>query len=197
MNAALSMRERRAIAVGGAALCLVLLTTVGAPRALRWRDSTRGTAGSVISELSREQASIRQAKAMRDSLVQRQVQLMALDSALLEGDSPALAGAALAELLSDASETYKVQLGAIQIREDTTQRKVFALIQAQTSATGTLTAVASFLAHIESGAKLLLLRDATFTSQLTPDKASASGDVLKVDVVIEGLSRPHKTMASR
>ena len=197
MNAALSMRDRRAIAVGGAALCLILLTTVGAPRALRWRDSARGTAGSVISELSREQTSIRQAKAMRDSLVQRQVQLMALDSALLESDSPALAGAALAELLSDASETYKVQLGAIQIREDTTQRKVFALIQAQTSATGTLTAVVAFLAHLERGAKLLLLRDVTFTSQLAPDKASAEGEVLKVDVVIEGLSRPHKTTVSR
>jgi hypothetical protein len=163
---------------------------------LAWSDGARTTAASVVAELANEEASIRARSLTQDSLIARRVRLAALDSAILDGESPPLAGASLAELLSDAAEDTEVQIGSLQVRTDSAARGTFAPVQVQASVTGDLDGVVSFLSRIEDGPELLVLRELNLSASADQTSSPAKREVIRADLLVEGLARNPRPHAS-
>jgi hypothetical protein len=191
MTIAISAHDKRVLIVGSAALVFMIGGTRFASRAVEWSARSRASAASLVAAVATQEASIRALPRTRDSLVGRRVRLAELDSTILGGDTPALAGAALAELVSDVAEATKAQAGNVQVRTDSSARGTFVAVQVQASITGDLFAVTRFLAMLESGPKLVALREVGITAQADPSGAQgpARRETIRADVVVEGLAR--------
>jgi hypothetical protein len=110
-----------------------------------------------------------------------------MDSTILSGDTPVLAGASLAELMSDLADATKAQVGNVQVRTDSSTRGIFVPVQVQASVTGDLSAVMRFLSKLEAGPKLLAVRELRISVQGDPSAAQGGRELLRADVVVEGL----------
>jgi hypothetical protein len=166
-----------------------------AARTLEWSGNARTSAASLVTDVTRQEASIRALSQTRDSLVARRVRLADLDSAILSGDTPVLAGASLAELMSDVADATKTQISNVDVRTDSTARGAFVVVQVQASLTGDLLAVMRFFSHLESGPKLLALREVGISVQGDQSALQGKPEALRADIVVEGLARnpsPHQ-----
>jgi len=192
MTPTISPHDRRVLLGGLTAVGLLLGGSRLGARALAWSVGTRTAAASLVAELAREEESIRARSLTQDSLVARRVRLATMDSAVLDGESPPLAAASLAELMSDAAEDSRLQIGSLQVHADSTARETFARVQVQASVTGDLAQVVGFLSRIESGPELLAIRELTLSA--SPDQSSsiAKREVIRADLLVEGLARNPK-----
>src|SRR5438477_7403817 len=98
MTIAISPHDKRVLIIGSAALVTILGGSRLASRAVEWSARSRASAALLVAAVATQEASIRALSLTRDSLVARRVRLANMDSTILGGDTPALAGAALAEL---------------------------------------------------------------------------------------------------
>jgi len=185
----LSQHHRRILMAGSSAMVLLGASRFG-PSTIDWYLSTRTSADSLIAAVAREEASIRALPMTRDSLVARKVRLASLDSAILEGKTPALAGATLSEVISDYAEESKAQVGNVQLRIDSAAATAaFVKVGAHASVKGDLAAIVRFLARVESGPTLLAVRELEMISEGDPSASHNSTESLRADVMIEGLAR--------
>ena len=189
MNLSLSQRDRRAVIGGMLTIVAVLGGGRVVPRVNQWSESVRKSARALDDQLSDEAASIRDLRRARDSLIARQVRLLALDSLILEGETPPLAAASLAELVSDVAEDADVQISAVQLRCDTSAKRSFVLVEVEVSATGDLASVAAFLSQLESGTKLLRLKSLALVAQQASGQVSDKAQSVRADVTVVGLGK--------
>lgn len=186
----MSQHDRRILMVGLSAIAVLLAASRLGPSAIDWYLVTLASADSLISVVAREEASIRALPITRDSLVARTVRLASLDSAILEGKTPALAGATLSEVISDYAEESKAQVGNVQLRIDSAAATAaFVKVGAHASVKGDLAAITRFLARVESGPTLLAVRGLEMISEGDPSASQNSTESLRADVMIEGLAR--------
>lgn len=182
----ISAHDRRALIAAAATVTAIASASRLVPRAITWNVSSRRSAAALVARAASEEASVQALSRTRDSLVARDVRMMGMDSLILQGDTPPLAGATLAELVSDVAERSKALLGNVEIRMDSSSRAVFLKVSAQTTVTGDLSAITRFIAGLESAPTLLIVRDLGIHGQLSqnPDNREA----LRADVLIEGLT---------
>lgn len=189
----ISAHDKRVLAAGAAILAAILGGSKVAAQMMEWSRTVRTSAASLVIELARQDVSIRTLARTRDSLVARRVRLANADSSVLDGDTPVLAAASLVESVSDLADATTVQVGNVQLRTDSLARGAFVAVQIQASVTGDAPAVMRFLAKLESGPKLIALREVGINVQ-GDQSAQGKREVLRADVVIEGLARnpaPH------
>jgi hypothetical protein len=196
MTHALSAHDRRVLLAGATAVALIVGGSRLGARAVAWSTGARTAAASLVAELEKEKESIRARSPTQDSLVARRVRLAASDSAILDGESPPLAGASLAELLSDAAAATRVQIGSLQVRTDSTTRGTFMPVQVQASITGELAAVVRFLSRIESGPELLALRELDLSASVDETSSLAKREVIRAELLVEGLARNPRRRSS-
>ena len=189
MNSAISSHDKRVLTIGAAALLTIIGGSRIAGRAMEWSARTRASAASLVADVARQEASIRTLPRTRDSLIAQRVRLASMDSAILGGDTPALAGASLTELVSDVAEATKAQVGNVQVRTDSSAHGTFVAVQVQASVTGDLAGVGRFLTKLESGPKLVAVRELVITAQADQSTAQGRREVLRADFVIEGIGR--------
>ena len=185
---ALSARDRRALTLGGATLALLLALGRGLPVLLRWRADAAASAAELSAEAARAGRSVRALGAARDSLAARRLRLAALDSAFLEGATPAAAGAHLAELVAESAAAVDATLGVVQVRPDTAAPGPFTRIGVRAGVSGSLESIALFLATLEEGPALLAVRELSI-AQPEPGIAPARQETLRAEVLVEGLAR--------
>jgi hypothetical protein len=185
-------RDRRALLIGMATIAAILGASRGVPAVTRWRQDHLGSNAQVIREAENARALVQALPVLRDSLVARRVRLAALDSAVLDGDSPDDAGAYLAELVSDAAQDSESQLGSVQIeRADTmaAASKALARVRLRASVTGDLERIALFLSIIEEGPPLVAMRELSIV-QPEPTLPVTRLESLRAELVLEALARP-------
>jgi hypothetical protein len=185
---ALSHRDRRVLTGGCIVLALVIVLGRGLPALLRWRADLDASALELTGEQVRAERSIRSRPAMRDSLAVRRRQLALLDSAFLIGDTPASAGAMLAEVVAESAAATNATLGIVQLRGDTAVRGPYTPIAVRVGVSGTLESIALFLASLEEGPTLLAVRELTLT-QPEPGIAPTRIETMRAEVLVEGLAR--------
>jgi hypothetical protein len=186
---AISTRDRRTLALGAAAVALLLLLGRGVPAWRRWDAEVRASAAEMTGEAARAGTAVRTLPALRDSAAARRRRLAALDSALLEGESAASAGAALASLLSSAAEESGVQLGAVQVAPaDSAGRGVFARVRVRADATGDLPGLLLFLRALEGGRALVSVQEWAVTQPSAGGPAEFP-EALRLELAVEGLAR--------
>lgn len=187
MIRALSDRDRRTL-VGGIAIVLALvLFSRGLPAWRRWDANTRASAAEMAAEAAEAQSTVRRLPASLDSLQARRERYVALGRGILDGESPAAAGASLASLVSGAAARAGVQIGSVQVRPDSAGAGTFMRIAVQADGTGDLPAIVRMLGMLEGGRELLAIRQVSIT-QPTPGGPAEQAEALRLDLTVDGLA---------
>ena len=196
MTLAISTHDKRVLMIGAGALAIIVAGPRLCTRALAWNAEARGSAASLVAELQRERTSIRALPITRESLVVQRVTLMGLDSTILEGEASPLAGAALAEVVSDVAEATKTQLANLQVHTDSLTGTTFLPVQVQVSVTGDWESLVRFIAHLENGQPTVVLRALSVSASLDQNTGPGKPEVMRADLLIEALGRNQRPHAS-
>ena len=122
MKTLMSARDRRALTFGMGTIAILFAIGKGVPRAFSWERDARSDANHRQGELDRATAEIARADIVLDSAKARGARIIGLAPALIDGDSPATASAALAGIISGAAARSNVKIGALQLHADTASR---------------------------------------------------------------------------
>jgi hypothetical protein len=120
----------------------------------------------------------------------RGARFIALAPVVLDGSSVASGGATLASLVSGAAATANAKLGSVHVKVDTAARgarNTFAHISARADLTADVRGLSRFLLALERGPTRLAIRALSVT-QPEPGGASDRPEMLRVEVVVEGLA---------
>jgi hypothetical protein len=187
MTAAMSGRDRRVLVAGAAAIALILLVGRGIPAWRRWDERVRAGAERQAEAAARSEAAVQDLPAALDSLEARRTRFLALGGTVLEGGSPAAAGAALASLVSGAAARAGVQVGSVQVRPDTASAGTFLRVVVRADATGDLPSITRMLALLEGAPERLAIRELSIT-QPNPGGPAEQPEALRLEVAVEGMA---------
>jgi hypothetical protein len=192
----LSTQDRRMLAIGVVAMAVLVGGGRGVPVLLRWTRDRRASAASVVEATARAEASVRQSRETQALLGVARTRLAAYDSATLTGSSPATAGAALAEIVSDAASDAEITLGSVQLRGDSISRTALTRVAARASVSGDLNGIALFLETLEGVPELLAIRELSITQS---GQAGVPGqpETLRAELLVEGVWRNPERGARR
>jgi hypothetical protein len=187
MSLSLSSRDRRVLAFGAGAIALLLLWAKGLPAWRRWDADARASAAELVSQEAAARAQAADLGAVVDSAEARRGRLARLAPALLDGDTPASAGAALASILTGAAARYGVRLGSVQVTPDTASASTVTRVAVRADATGDLQGLTGMLAYLENAPELLAFRELTLTQ---PDAGGAPDrrESLQMQITVQGLA---------
>lgn len=182
----ISVRERRALALGGACIVTMFAAARGVPALLAWKRDLRSEAAEGRSSLANARAIIGAERGVRDSTVLEGQRVVALAPLLLSGDTPASASATLAGIISGAAAASNVQLGAMELRPDSSARLAFTRVVVKGSANGDVHGLARMLQQLEQGPALLSVEELSITQ---PELTAAPDhmEVLHMELVVAGL----------
>lgn len=183
----LSSGDRSALLRGAVMLLLVLLVGRGAPAYRRWRTDVRNQRDLAVARATYVSASVRDIQHSRARLADAARRLAAYDSAYVAGATATAAGAALAELISEAATDADVQLTSIQASADSLPSGPARRVHARASVSGDFPKLARFIESLEEGMPLVAVRtvDITQAGSPTPDRP----EQLRADLEIESVAR--------
>jgi len=183
----ISEREKRVLAGGALAVALLVGVGRGVPAWRAWRDAAVARAELAAGRAADAEAGTRGLRARIDTVEARQARLASLAPALLDGTTPAAAGASLSGLLSGAAARAGVRLNSVQVVPDSVRDdRTFLRVSLHADATGDVAGVARMLALIEGGPELLAVRELVITQ---PDPAvQGAPEQLHAELTVEGLA---------
>ena len=187
MRGRLAGRDRRTLLLGGAVIALVLLVFKGIPAWRRGDADAWASSAEMVAAAARAEADVRSLPALRDTVEAREQRLVALAPRVLDGSTPAAAGATLASLVSGAAARANVALGTVQVLPDTASAGTFVKVTVRGDATGDLPGIARMLALLEGGPELLAVREVSITQ---PDAGGPADRVesLRLEFTVQGLA---------
>jgi hypothetical protein len=183
----LPARDRRTLLLGGTVIALLLLLFKGLPAWRRWDAGARASGAELVAAAARAQADVRSLPALADSVAARHRRLVALAPLVLDGSTPAAAGASLASLVSGAAARANVALGTVQLQPDTATTGTFVRVTVRGDATGDLPGIARMLALLEGGPELLAVREVSIT-QPDPGGPADRVETLRLEFSVQGLA---------
>ena len=186
MNMRMSVRDRRALTIGAAAIVGLTVLGRGLPALLSWERREAAIAEKRGADLALARVQITRARMVQDSARAHGARIVALAPLLLGGDSPATASATLAGILSGAAARANVRVGALQLHADTATRGPFVRVGVRGEVTGDIAGVTAMLASLERGPTMLAIRELSIT-QPEPAVASDHMEALHVELMVEGL----------
>jgi hypothetical protein len=184
---AVSGRDRRALGIGLLAVGCIGGLGRGLPALQRWDEGARATAAESMRELRSLEVGAGLLAVMADSLAARRQRVDVLSSMVLDGSTPAEAGAVLADVVADAADEAGALVGAVHVRPDSSYRAGLARVAVRLSATSDVTGLAELLQDLEGGELLLAVRELTVTQ---PEPAAPNGtpEALRFELLVEGLA---------
>jgi hypothetical protein len=192
---AMRFRDPRARVAAGVCILAMLALTRAVPAWYRWTTELRSDARELAAEVARADHAITAASITLDSLAQRNARFLALAPALLDGDTPASAGAVLAGVVSGAAAIAGVRLASVRLRPDSATSGTFTRVAVQGEIVGDIDGVMTFLATLERGPLLLAVRELAVT-QTEPAAPPERAEVLRAQISVEGLALNRRTRVS-
>lgn len=173
---------------GAATVGLLLAATRGIPAWYHWQRDAWESARAALLEEHESRNVVSSADLFASALAVDDKKLLGLAPALLEGETPAAAGASLTSVVEDAASSNNVRIGALQVNADSSAVDGVAHVSVRGDATGDVAGIAQFLTSLESGAPLLAVRDLSLT-QSDPGAPGDRPEAVHVEFLIEGLAR--------
>ena len=170
--------------LGASILLAAWLVLRVAPWSVRRATVLHGRADLSALTLERAEAAIAAHPVVRDSLAARARRLVALAPRLLDGATPAEAGASLAALVTGAAATRQVRIVRQEVRPDSAA-SLFQRVVMRLEAEGDIAGIGGWLAELEEGTSLIRVRSLAVTA-LEPAAASSQTERLRADLVVEG-----------
>ncbi|WP_420127345.1 type II secretion system protein GspM [Longimicrobium sp.] len=187
MIPALSGRDRRTLAAGAIVILVLVVLSRGVPAWRRWDAGVRASAAEMAAEAARAEQTVRLLPASLDSLEARRGRFVTVGGGVLEGESAAASGAALASLVSGAAGRAGVQMGSVQLHSDTASAGTFLRIGVRADATGDLPALTRMLALLEGAPELLAVREIAITQPI-PGGPAEQAEALRMEITVQGLA---------
>jgi hypothetical protein len=186
-----SDRDRRTLVIGLALVAGLLVGFRGVPA---WRgryDHERAAASHLALRAAEAQAAVRGSRVRADSLDARRRRFVDLAPAILDGRTPAAAGATLAAIVSGAAAKAGLQVNSVQVRPDSAGPGIFTPVSVHADATGDVRGIAAMLGLLERGPELLAVRSLA-VSGAQPAAPGTQPEALHLELTVEGLalSRP-------
>ncbi|MEP6733825.1 MAG: type II secretion system protein GspM [bacterium] len=181
-------RDRRVLAIGVVVISSMLMLSRGVPAWKAWDESSRVAAVESRRELDVAHAAIERYRSdsrARERLAQ---QLDSLSGAYLSAPGSAVAGAALATLVSDLAAESGVKVTSASVRPDSATRSPFVRLGVRVSATGDAEGLSDYLSSIESSRQLLAVRELS-VAQTDPAAPDSRAEALHFELLVEGLVR--------
>jgi hypothetical protein len=187
----MSAKDRRALILGAGTVTLLIGARLcpGLTEAMR---TSKLSAAETIADADRAEHAAALLPALRHSLADGTARLAALDSAILDGDSPSSAAATLAELVADIASQSGITLGTVDLGQsmeasDSIGPTDLRTVAVRATGSGSLEAIVQMISTLELGFPLLVVRKLSLTRQ----GGSTSGGLesLQVALTIEGLAR--------
>jgi len=172
-------RERRTIAIGATVVAVAYVVTAWLlPGAARWRDRE-----AMIDALRRQRAQLVALAERREGLEQgwraRQAAAEALPVRLVRGRTPALAAAALQEVLQEYATASRISVTRLDVASAPDSAGSIPSLPATVAATGDIYGLADFLSRVEHGRALLQVTEAA----ISPNP-SLRGELLQLAVTV-------------
>lgn len=183
----LSQRDRRTLVLGAVAVAAMLLVFRGIPAwRARVRDS-RAEAEALTERLALTRRIVAQ-QSTHDGV--KAPNVLSYAPALLDGDTPAQAAAALASYVSETAAAAGVQLGGIQLSIDSSAKdRELYHVRVRADGSGDVRGVTTLLQLLESdGVPLLAVREFSI-SQSDPAAPPNRAETLRISFEAEGLAR--------
>lgn len=183
----LTAGDRRTLLLGIGVISVLLLGARGIPAWRRWDADARESGAELAAAAAVAQADVRNVAALSDSVAAREARLVAMAPRILDGSTPAAAGASLASLVSGAAARARVALGSVQVQQDTAGNGTFVRVSVRGDATGDLPGITRMLALLEGGPELLAVRE---LSIVQPDAGGPADRVetLRLEFTVQGLA---------
>lgn len=192
----LSLRDRRALALGSVTMLSLVAVGRGLPLVRAWTASERTRAAVAVATLARAERLVTDDPAVRRALARRAASSGAADSMLLRAETRAGAGAALAERVADAAARGGVVLGTVTPTTDSTRETGITRVRVRASLTGDITELTGFLAALEGGSPRAVVRALSIT-QPDPGAPDTQMEVLQVELTVEALAHVRAVGGSR
>ena len=180
----LTASERRAITRSAALVALAVLLFRGLPFAVGRYATLAARAELTEGALARAHDALDAAPAVRDSVSARARRLVALAPRLLAGNSPAESSAELAALVGSTAAIRHVRITEQETRPDS-QASLFTRVSLRVSAESDAGGLASWIADLEEGEKLIRVRALALTAP-DPNAPPSQAERLRADVIVDG-----------
>ncbi|MDR0786907.1 MAG: hypothetical protein LBG44_03475 [Gemmatimonadota bacterium] len=183
----LSPRERLMLTLGAAVIAFLLVFVKGIPALLVWQSEQVAEVREAVLQAARAEEGVQALAALRDSLEQRHHQLAEQNASLLREETISSAAGALTTHLSRMAARSSIQLDGLQIRSDSVWTGTHARVAVRAGATGDVRAITRFLADLEAGRPLVVVREFSI-SQPMPAAAPYEPETLRLELLVEALA---------
>lgn len=185
----LSARDRRTIQISVLVLLVGLIVVKGAPAWLNLVRNTQASAQRSVLQLELARSSYLEApaiSAIADSAAEAYFNLY---PALLKGNTPAQATAALVGMVTEAASMAGMRIGTVQLTADsiTSQNQIYR-VRVRADATTDIHGLTAFLNIIESSGKPLISVKELTVSQSNPLAAPSNAENFRVSFTVEALA---------
>jgi Type II secretion system (T2SS), protein M subtype b len=193
MTTVIPSRSDRKTLIIGASVVVLLLVGGRMARVRDWIVEQVASARELAQAAARAEHSVRDQATTRALQAEVSRRLATYDSAFVDGATPAVAGASLAVLISDAAHAAEAELASVQLQpatesRDTLSSAAFGHVVAKASVTGDLESIALFLEGLEAGPQLVAVRELSITQPET-NLPPTRKETLRVDIGVEALYR--------
>ena len=193
MSRATTSRDARALILGAIAVVGALIAFRGGPQLVSWTRHERELSARTLSAFADARRLALARHTLRDSLKIARARLASIDSAFISGRSISHAAANLARDLSENAEATDARVEGLQADSVSDAGAVIRRVRVRGSVTGDLAAIMQFLLLVETGPRILAIRDLTLSR-----RSAASGaqrEVIQASFLIEGMAAPRPSGA--
>lgn len=187
-----SRRDRRAIALGAGIILASATLGRGAPLWKQWVNETRDQAWQAQTRAGRLRVVARARAQLASAVAGASREYLALAPRLLDGNTPATAGASLLAMVSNAVIGAGLQVGSIQSSGDSAGRR-FARVAVRGEATGDVKGLTEFLKTLETGPVITGVRELSI-DQPEPGAPNEQSEALRIQFVIDGIALRRATV---
>ena len=181
----LGSRDRRTLLFGAAGVALIVAAGKLVPL---WRDWEREQRESVAVAVARLDVTRRRIADARRADVATAPQLaMDPSKAVITEANISVAGARLAEIVTNVSDRAALRVASLQIRNDTAFKERFARIGVRLAATGDVESLVNLLVALRGSTPLLAIRELTIVPA-DPAGADSRPEILRFQVLVEALA---------
>lgn len=187
MMSGISTKDRRTLVGGVLAMGTIVAVGKGMPLWRDWDGDQRARARMSLSRVAELNRALLALPLMADSARGAELRYHVASGLLLIDDSPTIASARLAQLVSNIADDASVTITSLQVRPDTAFRDRFARVAVRLLGTGDIQTLVVLLEALDEQDTLLSVKELSVTPS-EPAGPDTKPEALHFQILVEALA---------